>query len=119
MPKLLEFIIVLWQNKNEKNVVKNRENIGGKKMQKSKNLIKKFRNLIIFLMVIMVIIGIYFNIRNSRAEQENEITLIVTDIETDGDEKEIKVIATENNDGTFSIELPRAVDTKIVNKYIT
>lgn len=88
-------------------------------MKKSQEIISKIKKIIILLMIVIVLIGIYFNIRNSRAEQENEITLLVADSERTNEFQEVNVIATENEEGTYSIELPRTVKNKIVNKYIT
>ncbi len=88
-------------------------------MLKNKLIMKKIRNIVILLMVIVIMIGAYANIRRSKAENVIELTMSVVDKSGELGEQEIRVGATERKDGTYLLDLPTAVNGNIVSKYYT
>ena len=88
-------------------------------MLKNKLIMKKLRNICILLMAIIIMIGVYTNIRRSRAENVIQIELEVSDKSETLEAQKIIVEATETNDGNYLLELPTSVKGNIVTKYYT
>ena len=88
-------------------------------MLKNKIIVKKIRNIFILLMAIIIMIGVYRNIRNSRAENVIQIEMEVADKNKLLEKQTITVDATETKDGNFLVELPTSVNENIVTKYYT
>ena len=88
-------------------------------MLKNKIIIKKIRNIFILLMAILIMVGIYHNIRNSKAENVIEIELEIADKSETLSVQTVKVDATETSDGNYLIKLPISVNENIVTKYYT
>ena len=84
-------------------------------MQKNRLKIKKIRNMILLGMTLIVMLGIYINIRNSRAEDAIQITVNVTDTEGLVGVQTLTLPATVSENGTYQIEVPNyinAIETK-------
>ena len=80
--------------------------------------IKKIKNILFLIMTVIIILGIYINIRNSKAEETNSVLLKIEDIEGKISEQRISLIATENEDGTYNVKIPERTDiNKITNFY--
>ena len=88
-------------------------------MLKNKLIIKKIRNICILLMAIIIMVGVYTNVRRSRAENVIQIELEVSDKSEALGMQTIIVDATETQDGNYLLDLPTAVNGKIVTKYYT
>ena len=88
-------------------------------MLKNKLIIKKIRNICILLMAIIIMIGVYTNVRRSRAENVIQIELEVSDKSEALGMQTILVDATETQDGNYLLDLPTAVNGNIVTKYYT
>ena len=88
-------------------------------MLKNKIVIKKIRNIFILLMAIIIMIGVYTNIRNSRAENVIQIEVEISDKSNKIDTQKITIDATETKDGNYLLELPTSVNEFVVSKYYT
>ena len=88
-------------------------------MLKNKLIIKKIRNICILLMAIIIMVGVYTNVRRSRAENVIQIELEVSDKSEALGMQTIIVDATETQDGNYLLDLPTAVNGNIVTKYYT
>ena len=88
-------------------------------MLKNKLIIKKIRNICILLMAIIIMIGVYTNVRRSRAENVIQIELEVSDKSEALGMQTILVDATETQDGNYLLDLPIAVNGNMVTKYYT
>ena len=91
-------------------------------MQRNKGKGKIIRNIILLAMMLVIVIGVYYNIRNSRASETMNITASIWSgfINNFGSDtgKTIKATAQKNSDGTYNIQLPVYVDEQRVKKYI-
>lgn len=88
-------------------------------MLKNKIIGKKIRNILILLMGIIIMLGAYHNIRNSRAENVIQIEMEVSDKSNILSAQTITVDATETSDGNYLLDLPISVNEYIVTKYYT
>lgn len=88
-------------------------------MLKNKIIGKKIRNILILLMAIIIMLGAYHNIRNSRAENVIQIEMEVSDKSNILSAQTITVDATETSDGNYLVDLPISVNEYIVTKYYT
>ena len=88
-------------------------------MLRNRLIIKKIRNICILLMAIIIMIGVYTNIRRSRAENVIPIALEVSDKSETLEMQTIMVDATETQDGNYLLDLPTSVNGNIVTKYYT
>ena len=88
-------------------------------MLRNKIIVKKIRNIFILLMAIIIMIGAYHNIRNSKAENVIQIELEVADKSGILSAQNITVDATETSDGNYLLNLPISVNKNIVTKYYT
>ena len=88
-------------------------------MLKNKLFIKKIRNICIFIMAIVILIGTYTYVRRSRAENVIQIEMEVSDKSETLETQKILIDATETQDGNFLLELPTSVNGNIVTKYYT
>ena len=86
-------------------------------MLRNRLIIKKIRNICILLMAIIIMIGVYTNIRRSRAENVIPIALEVSDKSETLEMQTIMVDATETQDGNYLLDLPTSVNGNIVTKY--
>ena len=68
-------------------------------MLKNKIIVKKIRNIFILLMAIIIMLGAYQNIRNSKAENVIQIEMEVSDKNNILSAQTITVDATETRDG--------------------
>ena len=73
---------------------------------------KKIRNIIFLGMIAIVVLGVYNNIRNSKAEDIIDFTLEVQDRQQLLEMQEIAVQAIDNEDDTYTIKLPKNVNEK-------
>ena len=88
-------------------------------MLKNKIIVKKIRNIFILLMAIIIMLGAYHNIRNSKAENVIQVELEVADKSNILSAQTIMVDATETSDGNYLVSLPISVNKNIVTKYYT
>ena len=88
-------------------------------MLKNKIIVKRIRNIFILLMVMIVMLGAYRNIRRSRAENVIEISMEVADKTNNLAVQTLTLSATETSNGIYLLELPTAVNGNIVTKYYT
>ena len=88
-------------------------------MLKNKIIVKKIRNIFILLMAIIIMLGAYQNIRNSKAENVIQIEMEVSDKSNILSAQTITVDATETSDGDYLLTLPTSVNKNIVTKYYT
>lgn len=88
-------------------------------MLRNKIIIKKIRNIFILLMAIIIMLGVYANIRNSRAENVIQVEMEVADKNNALEVQTIEVEATETKDGNYLLELPKSVNEYVVSKYYT
>ena len=88
-------------------------------MLKNKIIVKKIRNIFILLMAIIIMLGAYHNIRNSKAENVIQIQLEVADKNSILSTQIVNVEATETSDGNYLLNLPISVNKNLVTKYYT
>ena len=88
-------------------------------MLKNKIIVKKIRNIFILLMAIIIMLGTYRNIRNSRAENVIQVELEVADKSDILSAQTMIVDATETSDGNYLVNLPISVNKNMVTKYYT
>lgn len=88
-------------------------------MLKNKIIVKKIRNIFILLMAIIIMIGVYRNIRNSRAENVIQIEMEAADKDNIIQTQNVTVDATETKDGNYLIQLPKSVNEFVVDNYYT
>ena len=86
-------------------------------MLKNKFIMKKIRNILILFMAVIITIGTYKNIRDSKAENIIELFAEIQDVNAKIEPKKIKIKAVQNKDETFNIELPKYVENNFVNTY--
>ena len=87
-------------------------------MQRNKINVKIIRNLIILIMAIIVVIGIYYNIKKSQAEEIITLMVKIIDQEELVETKEINIYATKNENGKYSIELPEKLENNKIKRYL-
>ena len=85
-------------------------------MLKNKIIVRKIRNIIILLMVLIVMIGVYKNIGDSRAEKVIEIDAMAFDNYRYSEEEKIKLKATKIDADLYEIILPETVNNKKINR---
>ena len=88
-------------------------------MLKNRIIVKKIRNIFILLMAIIIMLGAYHNIRNSRAENVIQVELEVADKSDILSTQTVTVDATETSDGNYLVNLPISVNENVVTKYYT
>ena len=88
-------------------------------MLKNKIIVKKIRNIFILLMAILIMLGAYHNIRNSKAENVIQIELEVADKSSILSTQVVNVDATETSDGNYLLNLPISINKNVVTKYYT
>ena len=88
-------------------------------MLRNKIIIKKIRNICILLMAIIIMFGVYHNIRNSKAENVIQIELDVIDKSNMLDTQTMSIEATETSEGNYLVNLPISVNKNLITKYYT
>ena len=88
-------------------------------MLRNKIIIKKIRNICILLMAIIIMFGVYNNIRNSKAENVIQIELDVIDKSNMLDTQTMSIEATETSEGNYLVNLPISVNKNLITKYYT
>ena len=88
-------------------------------MLRNKIIIKKIRNICILLMAIIIMFGVYNNIRNSKAENVIQIELDVIDKSNVLDTQTMSIEATETSEGNYLVNLPISVNKNLITKYYT
>ena len=88
-------------------------------MLKNKIIVKKIRNILILFMAILIMIGAYYNVRRSRAENVIEISMEVADKNNSLEKQTVTIDATETKNGVYLAELPTSVNGNRVTKYYT
>ena len=89
-------------------------------MLKNKIAFKRIRNLIFLGLIMVIMLGIYNNsVRSSRAEGVVQLSAVMEDKNQFLMSKEVMVEATNNGDGTYSVQLTNMIDGKKVSKYYT
>ena len=86
-------------------------------MLKNKFKIRKIKNIFILIMIVAIMLGMYNNVRRSRAENVIEISLEVADKNNQIEKETVTVEATETKDGVYQLELPEIVNTKVIAQY--
>ena len=89
-------------------------------MLKNKIILKKIRNILILGMISIVVLGVYNNIRNSKAEENDDTLKFVAelnDINEILDTEEITIDAIDNGDDTYTLILPKFANGKGVLLY--
>ena len=86
--------------------------------RRNRIIVKKIRNIVILLMAIIVMIGAYKNIRDSRAEDVIEIDAIAIDNYGYLSNELFKLEATQIGDELYEIELPESVNGKEINQIL-
>ena len=86
-------------------------------MLKNKFKIRKIKNIFILIMIVAIMLGMYNNVRRSRAEKVIEISLEVADKNNQIEKETVTVEATETKDGVYQLELPEIVNTKVIAQY--
>lgn len=85
-------------------------------MQRNSGKMRIIKNIIILLIMLMTVITIYYNIRNSKAESTFELTINLDKNTTE--QMEIKTTAYEKGNGTYSITLPKWKGEFGISKYL-
>ena len=86
-------------------------------MRRSNIFAKKIKNIFLLGMILIIIIGIYINIRNSRADDLIKFTAHIIDIEDELEPCEVELSAKLNKDGSYNIEFPETVNSNNVKIY--
>ena len=89
-------------------------------MLKNKIILRKIRNILILGMISIVVLGVYNNIRNSKAEENDDTLKFVAelnDINEILDTEEITIDAIDNGDDTYTLILPKFANGKGVLLY--
>ncbi|MBQ2835654.1 MAG: GBS Bsp-like repeat-containing protein, partial [Clostridia bacterium] len=81
-------------------------------------IVKKIRNIVILLMAIIVMIGAYKNIGDSRAEDVIEIEAIAIDNYGYLENEIFKLEAIQIDDETYEIQLPESINGKEINQIV-
>ena len=87
--------------------------------RRNRMIVRKLRNIVILLMAIIVMIGAYKNIKDSRAEDVIEIDAIAIDNYGYLSNELFNLEATQIGDELYEIELPESVNGKEINQIIT
>ena len=87
-------------------------------MLKNKIIVRKIRNILILLMAIIIMIGAYKNIGDSRAEDVIEIYAIAMDNYGYLSNEPFKIEATQIEDEKYEVELPENVNGKQINQIV-
>ena len=85
-------------------------------MLKNKIIVRKIRNIVILLMVIIVMVGAYRNIGRSRAEDIIEIEAIALDNYGYLEDEKFMLEAKDIGDDLYEVQLPESINTKVVEK---
>ena len=85
-------------------------------MLKNKMIGKKIRNIIILIMAIIIMIGAYKYIENSRAENIIEIKGLALDSYGYLVNEEVTLKAKQIEDNLYEIELPESINGKVINE---
>ena len=86
-------------------------------MRKNEMIFKKIRNIVILIMVMVVAIGAYNNIKNSRAEEKTEVSLLLQDKENIVSTVKLDIEAVKNKNGTYTVNIPKILKSKYVKTY--
>lgn len=94
-------------------------------MFRDRVLKRKMRNLIFFILVVIIIISAYKNVRDSRADETTinygerifYFDAQFTDINDEENIKSERIMATSNLDGNYSVLFPKEIEGKKVLKY--
>ena len=81
-------------------------------MLKNKIIVRKIRNIVILLMALIIMIGAYKNIGDSRAEDVIEIGAIALDNYGYLSDEKFILEARQIEKDLFEIELPEVINTK-------
>ena len=88
-------------------------------MRRNKINVKMIKNLIILIMAIILIIGIYYNIKKSKAEEIVTITAKIVDEDEKVKNQEIQLTVNKNQEQIYTTELPEFVNENKIEKYTT
>ena len=88
-------------------------------MRRNKINVKMIKNLIILIMAIILIIGIYYNIKKSKAEEIVTITAKIVDEDEKVKKQEIQLTVNKNQEQIYTTELPEFVNENKIEKYTT
>ena len=83
---------------------------------RTKSIKRKVSNLLLLVILIAIVVGIYYNIYNSRAENIIEIAAVALDNYGYLSSEEFTLEAKKNANGLYEIELPESVNTKKVGQ---
>ena len=82
---------------------------------RKKSLKRRLSNILLLGILLVIIVGIYYNIRNSRAENILEITGIAVDNYGYLENEEVILEAKDIGNDQYEIELPDNINSKIIN----
>ena len=77
---------------------------------------RKTRNVVLLVVLLAIVLGIYYNVRNSRAEKVYEVAGLAIDNYGYLDDEAFILEAKQTEEGTYQIELPESVNTKKINE---
>jgi len=86
-------------------------------MLKNKIIVRKIRNILILLMVIIIMFGAYKNIRDSRAENVKDITIEILDKDGALSAQTLTTNAIELEEGIYRVDLPRTLNGISITEY--
>lgn len=78
---------------------------------------RKIRNVILLGIMLLIMLGVYYNVLNSKAEKVQKITATAVDLYNNIENEEFELEAREINNSEYEIELPDNVNTKKVNSF--
>ena len=81
-----------------------------------KGLKRKLSNIVLLAVLLATVLGIYYNVYNSRAEEVVEIVAVALDNYGYLDNEEFKVEAKPAGDDMYEIELPESINSKKINQ---
>ena len=83
---------------------------------RNKGLKRKLSNILLLGMLLAIVVGIYYNIFNSKAENVLEIQAMALDSYGYLEDEELELIAKDIGDGLYEIEFPKIINGKVVNQ---
>ena len=81
-----------------------------------KGLKRKLSNIVLLAVLLATVLGIYYNVYNSRAEDVLEITAVAMDNYGYLNDEEFKLEAKPTENDMYEIELPESINSKKVNQ---
>ncbi len=86
-------------------------------MRKTKTYIRKISNITLLGILIIIVVGVYYTIFNSKAEDTRIIGAIAQDIYGLLEDEDVELEARSIGNSEYVVDLPEAINTKIVKNY--